>query len=193
MSFRIRADADASDYAGKEKIYRAHLDQIKSGAPPDLWRYFAVDVFHDGRIENINLGPNTEISIWCPNIRITGQSKEYVYVNALFHCEFRDVFSAEYSAASGDPSVDEVNDPLSGLDRTNYFSYAEIDSLDHKIRAAETLRNVKYHSLVIQLRPAGFELSLVFAGLTVKPDEPLAFSLMSSDPRYRLPNPDNQE
>jgi len=183
MSFRIRQDPDTSDYEANQIVYRAHLDKIRGSLPPDLWRYFAVDFFHDGRIDGIDLGVRTTVSLWCPNIRRVTEPEKHEYVNACFQCEFRDVVWAEY-LVSGE-SNDDAGTPQ--FDRPLFFSMGEIDSLADKIDRAERLRSIKYHSLVIQMRPVGLELTLVFGGVVVKALEPLAFALLSSDARYHLP------
>ena len=189
MSFRIRKDSDSEDYQIQERVYRDHLDKIRSSCEPDLWRYFAVDFFHDGRIETIELGHETQISLWCPNIKNLQKPGDHIYVAALFRCKFRRVIWAEYSAPFEDTCNDNSTDegPSAFISKNLVFSHAELDSLKTEIEAAEEKHGRKYHSLVIEIGPDGEFFSLIFASLIVEAAEPLGLAALQSNPAYHFP------
>jgi hypothetical protein len=183
MDFRIRKDADSPDYGDGERSYKVHLQKIRRNLPPDLWRYFSVDFFHDGLIEDIRLSSVTEMTLWCPNIKLAAEPEKHSYLNGLFRCEFEDVVFVQY-CKSADTSTNAADVRTT---QKICFGYAEIDSLEETIRQSADIRGRQYHSLIIQLRPFGTDLSLVFANLRVRALEPLAFSVICSDPRYHVP------
>lgn len=172
MGFRIRKDSDASDYEDGETSYRAHLASIRARLPSDLWRFFAIDFFHDGILVSFSLLPEIELVLSCPNICDLEDSTKPRYVSALFRCKFSNATALSWV-------VDESN--VSATDLRWRFAYAEINSIE---------RPRGYHSLLIQLQPDSSELGIVFKSIEVSPVEPLAYALVASNPRYRVPAPE---
>jgi hypothetical protein len=188
MNFRIRnTDVDDKSFESFETKYRNHLKRFVGISNSDLWKYFYWDFFHDGPLEFLKFQKDLStviMRICCPNIKRLKADGAYEYLNFSFKCTFSEVIS--FNMHSEKP----VSDWYSGKHSAIYL-YSEINTSP----ILETLDYGKddypavYYSLLIQfLVDNSFVwLEIVFNQVDVVADEPGAFALMESDPKYEIP------
>jgi hypothetical protein len=186
LGFRIRKDTDDDlEFQKGIKVYHKHLDAFKKTSNSDLWKYFYWDFFHDGRIESISMGKDFKsitMKLTCPNIKRFSSKTEYKYLNADFTCTFQNVLNFEIENTA------TANQWLRSKNQSVTFLYAEINSspLLKRLKPGEYS---EYYSLLIQLLTDNYIawLEIVFSQVDVEPKEPLAFSLMESNPKFEIP------
>ncbi len=177
MRFRMR---DYDDFSKYEKF----LNRFKKSSNQDLWKFFYWDFFHDGIIENISISHDLKtvtIKIKATDIKRQLPNGDYEYINAAFICTFENVIHFEMKNTS--PSR-----WIPGQTQWATFLYAEINTFPNlnKLKGKD-----KFYSLLIELvlgvNDDQIWMELVFSQVNVEAEEPLAFSLMESDPKFEVP------
>ncbi|PKQ38691.1 MAG: hypothetical protein CVT59_00975 [Actinobacteria bacterium HGW-Actinobacteria-1] len=186
MGFRLR-DVETDDLEvvhAADARYREHLRRFDTESNGTLWKYFYWDFFHDGWLTRFSVGDDlrtVELSIVCPNIERFDDTGAYECVDAAFDVELRHVVEL---AMSVDPpgAVDEELCCATLL-------YTEINTspLAASLSAADP-DGVQWCSLMIEFDLGGPTLWLeaVFRDVSVVPQEPVAFSAMEADPRFKI-------
>jgi hypothetical protein len=188
MNFRIRnPDGNEVEFEKGENAYRQHLKRFEKDARTDLWKFFGRDFFHDGSIESIQIRGDLQtvvIRLNCPNIKRLKADGDYEYLNAMFECTFHTVstFAVQYETPEHWWDVRK---------NVTIFLDAEINTsavLDSFGPEDEHEPDPHYSLLVRLLADDSIIwLELVFAQVDVVPDEPVAFALMESDPKFKVP------
>ncbi len=188
MNFRIRnPDDDEAEFERTENAYRQHLKQFKKSSNADLWKFFGWDFFHDGSIESIQIRGDLKtivIRLTCPNIKRLKADGDYEYINVPFECTFDTVstFTVQYETPEHEWDVRKSD---------TIFLYAGINTspiLD-SFGPENDLEPNSHYSLLIRLLADDsiIWLELVFSQVDVIADEPTAFALMESDPKFKVP------
>lgn len=181
MAFRIRkpnpeSDQDVQAY---EQAYLIHLKGFGEQFHSNLWKYFATDFFQGGVIRSLSFAPGMKslvMQIECPNIkRLMGNVCENVSLDFL--CEFRGVIS--FNLYNENPS--SVNTALA---EASIYRRGEINTA-----IPGALFDKKTCSLVIETFEADRRIwiEMVFTNLNVTPEEPVAYAILETDPRFSIP------
>lgn len=186
MNLRIR-DPDSDDFAEYEKAYYRHLEQFKKSSNSHLWKFFGWDFFHDGAIESIEIQGDLKtvvIRLNCPNVKRFKPDGEYEYINVGFSCTFRNVstFTIQYETPERRWDVRRsstlfLDAEINTSPMLAGFKALDEDDADH------------FYSLLVQLLAGDSTIwvELIFSQVDVIADEPTAFALMESDPRFDVP------
>jgi hypothetical protein len=185
MNFRIR-NPD-SDELTKYDAYHQHLKQLEKTSNTDLWKFFGWDFFHDGSVESIQIQGDLKtimIRLNCPNIKRFKSNGDYEYINVMFECTFHTVSTFTVQYETPEHSWDARKNATQFLD-------AEINTspILGSFSPEDELNPDPHYSLLIRLE-ADYSiiwLELVFAQVDVVADEPAAFALMESDPKFEVP------
>ncbi len=186
VAFKIRVDSENPKYKKQEEIYRNSLQKYDRRNNPDLLTYFGNDFFHDGNIENFTVTDDfrsLSFRILCPNIRKLTSNYDGHYLNVWFKVAFQDVVSFTLESYR----VDKYNNPLSLNERSVLFMASEINSLRAKINSFERIYKQKFNSLIIDTLPIFRTFSIIFGGISVEAEEPLAFSQILNEDDYDVP------
>jgi hypothetical protein len=186
MSFRIR-DPDSEEFMRHEDAYHAHLKQFKKTSNTHLWKFFGWDFFHDGSIESIQMRGDLKtvvIRLSCPNIKRLKSDGDYEYIGVMFECTFHTVSECAIHYETPEHSWDvRKNDAI--------FLDAEINTspILNSFGPEDELNPDPHYSLLVRLLvdESIVWLELVFSQVDVVADEPVAFALMESDPRFEVP------
>lgn len=181
MAFRIRKpDLESDqDFQASEQAYLNHLKSFDEQSHSSLWKYFATDFFHNGVIRSVSFSLGLKslvMQIECPNIkRRMGDDCDYISLD--FICEFRGVIS--FTLHNENPELVDT-------------SYAESSTfIGSEINTAvpQELSDKKLCSLMIQTLEADRRIwiELVFSNLSITPEEPVAYAILESDPRFSIP------
>jgi hypothetical protein len=166
-------DASAAEIQAEQRRYLDFVDQQEFSPHDDLPKFFALDFFHDGPMEELRFSQQGRTF----NMRIQARRIDGWW--AWFRCEFRDVVWFSWTTERRD----RANDPLADIRHDLEYRYAEVDTLEEQL--AFYRRNFeshleehgkRFHSLLIELAPTGM-MGLVFAQAVVWPEEPLAWEL----------------
>jgi hypothetical protein len=188
MNFRIRKpDADEAEFEKCEKAYRQHLKRFEKDTRTYLWKYFGWDFFHDGSIESLGICGDLKTVVMrlsCPNIKRLKANGDHEYVNVMFECTFHTVstFTVQYEIPEHSWDVRK---------NATQFLDAEINTspILNSFGPEDERNPDPHYSLLIRLE-ADYSiiwLELVFSEVDVAADEPAAFALMESDPRFEVP------
>ena len=165
----------ADELDAREAAYESFLAGRRATMPPDLWSYFAWDVFHDGGLEELSWNremDSLQLELSCPNIKRFEDSGEYEFVNVSFRCTFQGVSYQDVDMQEDGGGVGS-------------FIGAEIDAeADLLTRAKERLQG-DHHSLLIEFEH--IVMRIVFRDLSVDAVDPASFELMRQDPNYVIP------
>ena len=198
-AYRIRPSAvllddDTVDFQRKMTAYDAFLAARRASIPPNLWRYFRYDFFHDGVILAVTPDATCRrlnLTIDCPNVEYTrspaelpapgakrGYASDFEFVNVAFEIQLFDVY--RWAVLQG-------SEKLSRNREGPQFLSAEIDTEDALIAEATqaTDDEEEHHSLIIEADL--YDMVVIFQSIGVQPLEPVATELMMRDPRYRFP------
>jgi hypothetical protein len=188
MNFRIRhPDADEAEFERCENAYRQHLKRFKKTSNTDLWKFFGWDFFHDGTVKSVRVEGDLRtvvLELDCPNIKRFKSDGNYEYTSVGFACTFQNV------------TVLNIHDetPEHAWEMKKYYTIfldAEINTCPTLDRFApeDELEPDLHYSLLIRLLADDsiIWLELVFSQVDVVADEPAAFALMESDPRFHVP------
>jgi hypothetical protein len=186
MNFRIR-NPDSEDFTKHEKAYYQHLGQFRNSPNTDLWKFFGWDFFHDGAVKSIEICGDLKtvvVGLNCPNVKRFKSDGDYEYINVGFACTFKDVSIFTIRYETPERSSDVRRNPTVFLD-------AEINtspSLDC-FEPQEESDPESHASLLMRLLAddSTIWVELVFSQVDVTADEPTAFALMESDPRFEVP------
>jgi hypothetical protein len=184
MKFRIQNldTDDRSKYEKGQKAYFKYLERFNKSSNGDLWKFFYWDFFHDGSIESISISNDLKtvaMRIIAPNIKRFLSKGDFEYINAPFVCTFQNVVHFEIKDASpGEWFPSQTNWAT--------FLYAEINTFPNlnKWKGED-----EFYSLLIEFLVGDDTtwMELVFSQVNVEAEEPLAFSLMESDPKFEVP------
>ena len=188
MNFRIRnLDGDEAEFERCESAYRQHLKRFEKDTRTHLWKFFGWDFFHDGSMDSIQIRGDLQtvvIRLNCPNIKRLKADGDYEYVNVMFECTFHTVsaFTVQYETPEHWWDVRK---------NATIFLDAEINTspiLD-SFGPEDEHEPDPHYSLLIRLLADDsiIWLELVFSQVDVIADEPAAFALMESDPRFKVP------
>ncbi len=190
MNFRIRkSDSDdASVVEESHKAYRLHLSRFNPHNNSDLWKFFYWDFFHDGAVGSIQVQGDLRtvvVKLDCPNIKRFKADGDYEYVSAGFTCTFRTVTTLSLQYEPPEHDWDARKNPV-------LFLCSEINTspILESFESEDEYGNPEPHcSLLMQLLAdeSVVWLEMVFSQVDVVADEPAAFALMESDPRFEVP------
>jgi len=158
-------------------IDEAH-DELKM--PPDLWRYFGYDTFHDGDIARVEFDAACRqlyLHVDCPNVKYFASPTsdfEFVTVSFVVHVEDIRTFAFE-----------RRNEETSSTVAVPTFLYAEIETAEKEIREADQQTGESHHSIIIDADE--LRLGCVFRNIHVAGTEPTATTLMLRDTRFKFP------
>ena len=186
MSFRVR-HPDSNEFAKYEDAYYQHLKRFKKTSDTDLWRFFGWDFFHDGTVESVRVEGDLRtvvLELDCPNIKRVKSDGDCEYISVGFKCTFQNVTMLDIQDETPEHAWEMKRSYATFLD-------AEINtcpSLD-SFAPDDELEPDPHYSLLIRLLADDsiIWLELVFSQVDVVADEPAAFALMESDPRFKVP------
>lgn len=186
MKFRIR-NPDTRDLTKHERAYCEHLRQFRKNCNTDLWKFFVWDFFHDGSIKSIEMCADLKtviVRLDCPNVKRFKSNGDYEYIDVGFTCTFEDVSIFTVRSETPESSWDVRGNPAVFLDAEINSSPA-LDGFD-----PQDDNDPESHASLLMRLLAGDSaiwMELVFSQLNVIADEPTAFALMESDPRFEVP------
>ena len=188
MNFRIRnPDGDEGEFERCENAYRLHLKRFEKDTRTHLWKFFGWDFFHDGSIDSIRIRGDLQtvvIRLNCPNIKRLKADGDYEHVDVMFECTFHTVSTFTVHYETPEHWWDARKNATIFLD-------AEINTspiLDGFGREDEHEPDPHYSLLIRLLADDSIIwLELVFSQVDVVADEPVAFALMESDPKFKVP------
>jgi len=186
MDFRIRVP-DSDDYTKHENAYCEHLKQFNKRSNTHLWKFFGWDFFHDGVVKSIEVQDDLRtvvVRLECPNIKRFKANGDYVYLNIGFACTFQNVTLLNI----------EDETPEHAWEMKKYHTIF----LDAEINTSPILKGFPpederdsdpHYSLLIRMLADDsiIWLELIFSQVNVVADEPAAFALMESDPKFDVP------
>lgn len=186
MNFRIR-NPDGRDFTKHERAYCEHLRQFRKNCNTDLWKFFGWDFLHDGSIKSIEMCADLKtviVRLDCPNVKRFKSNGDYEYIDVGFTCTFEDVSIFTVRSETPESSWDVRGNPAVFLDAEINSSPA-LDGLDPQGDDDPE----SHASLLMRLlaKDSTIWMELVFSHLNVIADEPTAFALMESDPRFEVP------
>ena len=186
MNFRIR-NLDSDEFAKYEDAYHQHLKPFKKTSNTDLWKFFGWDFFHDGAIKAIRIQEDLRtvvLELDCPNIERFKANGDHEYINVGFECTFQNVTMLNIQDEAPEHAWEMKKYGTTFLD-------AEINTcpiLDSFVPEGE-LGSDPHYSLLIRLLADDsiIWMEWVFSQVDVVGDEPAAFAIMESDPRFKVP------
>jgi hypothetical protein len=188
MNFQMRPKE------GRDKNkYSRYLKNIKKGhskLPSALVEYFAVDFFHDGKIEKLRFSDDMKtfsFRVSGENIKRFRNDGEFDYVDSVwFNCTFYNVVQFFIQAKK----MDKLNDPISVKEKVVIFLQSEINTLDKQIKFAETKWRMKFNSLIIKTLPVERDFSIVFSSIKVEAENKSLFAKLKKSKEIRFPKLD---
>lgn len=189
VGFRIR-NPDSDDFAEYHKVYRQYLSRFKDMSGTHLWKFFYWDFFHDGEVGSIQVQSDLKtivVGLSCPNIKRLKPDGWHEDISVGFTCTFRNVSTLTIQYEPPEHDWDVRKNPT-------YFMDAEINTspiLDGFGPEDEDDENGPEPHCSLLMRLLADEstvwVELVFSGVDVTADEPTAFALMETDPKFRVP------
>ncbi|MBN1361878.1 MAG: hypothetical protein JW993_14875 [Sedimentisphaerales bacterium] len=189
LGFRILR-MDSEDQAGVDRsmeAYHQHLDAFNKTANSDLWKFFYWDFFHDGSVESIEIQGDLKtvvIRLKCPNIKRFKSDNDYEYINVMFQCTSQTVSTLTIQYEKPEHSWDVRRNPTC-------FLYGEINTASglSDFGPQEELDEDHHYSLLMLLMAddSVIWLEMIFSQVDVIAEEPTAFALMESDPKFQVP------
>jgi hypothetical protein len=198
MGFRIRSDyEDDQIREASMQAYQEHLKKLCQGEliSGDLLRYFYLDFFHDGWIEEIvfrNGTTEVQVKIVCPNIKRKTKDGNFEYINVPFLCTFKDVAYFKFER-----TVEEENECYRDPGQFTYL-YSEIDTLPELLsfQPKKDIDDDDYNfkrknSLIIEVLPmytnSSSYIEIIFGEARVEAVETTAFQLMLASSQFEVP------
>jgi hypothetical protein len=186
---RIRTEEEEPRLIAQQiNRYKRHLDSInhKSAhhkANASVYRYFGMDLFHDGPIERFEITSDfrtLRFRIMAPYIHQLSDSRKSTYF--WFQCEFSDIAFLHV----GSRKIDDLNNPLSeNLRERVEYNISEIDTMNEELNFFRNYYQYEFSSLIVDTHPTERSMALIFRKGLVQPEKPLAFERMRSG-KYHL-------